>query len=245
MTNGLRPPWLRSRRLLLAVLAPLALVLGIAAWLLLGLGTRDEATCAPWDCPSSVPRRQSAAVALVYDVSGSMPRGLEKVFAAGLADANDAVVTLVCGGQVAADRWNFEGAAPGLADLDRTVVVLRIGAPKHEPPYFPDRTILGRVEPEQCPRIAETLPTRGFNHPLSYIELGKAEAADALRAIEADRRFLVIVSDFVEGQAMAPNPKWDEAVNRFLTSHTQVTTFSAHWRPNGHLKLRVVELQVR
>lgn len=242
MTNPRLATTLRSRRTLLAGTA-LLLLIGAGAWLLSG-GASDDAP-APWErLPEQAsPRREGVAV--VYDVSESVPLALQRDFTDAIGDANGAVVGILCTGKVATDRWSAEGAVPNFHEAEKLAVILRIGAPAATPPFFPEVTPVGAVARDQCQAIGSRLPAEGFKHQLSYIELGKAEAAGLLRQMDVTDRYMIVVSDFVEGQAKRPNVEWDRAVDRYLTTYVEETVFSAHWKRNSRLKVRVIKLKDR
>lgn len=240
--------WLRANRALILGLTILLLI--VAGAFVIGQLGREPEPVPPWErAQAPPPRPEVLAVAIVYDVSGSIPQGLGRSFAEALADANESVVGIVCQGKAPGSRWRGEGQPPKFAQAEKSLAILKIGAPRKTQPYFTELTQLGKVERDSCDRIAEHLPKTGFNHPLSYIELGKAEATSVLQ--ESARRdgatttYLVVVSDFKEGPAKDPIPEWDAAVNQYLTSFVEETRFSAYWTTNSLLKIRVIEVKRR
>jgi hypothetical protein len=187
----------------------------------------------------------SEAIVVMYDVSMSVPIGLRALFNEALQDANAAVVGMLCEGKIPMERWRFEGSLPNFHQAEKSVTILKIGMPRASRPYFPDATPLGSVEQEKCGEISKHFPRTGFNHKQSYIELGKAEAAELLQKSGATSMNLIVVSDFVEGPAIEGQSGWDDTINRYLTSYMEDTRFSASWAKNGRMKIRLIQLRRR
>jgi hypothetical protein len=178
-------------------------------------------------------------LAILYDVSRSMPNLLENQFDSAIQDANTAVGRICSNESLDPSRWEIEREShpEGIFDV---IVLIRMGEPSTSQPFFTSETIeLQNLESNlPSPRCSE------FSAPFTYITLARAVGAEALEG-KADEIYLLLVSDRQESKSQFPiTDEWAKFSASFEADYNRSNRMIlAYWKQRPDLWLELIKLE--
>lgn len=192
--------------------------------------------------PSTSPPVQSTkkGVAILYDVSKSIPVGLADKFDSAVMAANRAVDSLISSNPIDSNIWEIPDSVSYPDGSFDVMVLIKMGKPRSESPFFEGET----VEREE---LEEKLPSsRGdFQSEYTYITLAKAVGAEALEKENAEEMYLLIISDFQESKRVRPyTAAWADFSRKFDGKYNiEKKLISAGWKQSTNFQVKLIKLE--
>jgi hypothetical protein len=177
-------------------------------------------------------------VAILYDVSESMPNLLGNQFDSAIQDANTAVRCICSNGRLDSSRWEIERESHPEGSFD-VIVLIRMGRPGETQPFFTSETL----EPQNLSSILPSLRSE-FRDPYTYITLAKAVGARALEG-RVDEMYLLVVSDRQESRSQFQiTDEWARFSASVEADYNRLNRMIlAYWRQRPDLWIELIKLE--
>jgi hypothetical protein len=178
-------------------------------------------------------------VAILYDVSESMPTLLMGQFQQVIQDANTSIECFVCQLTVLdATLWDIKLQRVPKRSFD-VIKLIKMGEPNKSPPFFPSET----VEPDN---LGAALPVsrKEFKEQYTYLTLAEAVGAEALEAENVAEMYLLLFSDKQESKLTRPgNQDWSDFSAKFEAKYTRINQVVAYWKQSPEIWFQLIQLK--
>jgi hypothetical protein len=188
-----------------------------------------------------VPTQILKRLAVLYDVSKSIPQGLgNDLIRSAIEDSNEAISALCSpGGRLDPNKWKISRADYPNNNFDK-IVLLKMGEPSEQQPYFNTQT----VNLENLRNFLPSSPS-DFNEDYTYGKLAKAVGIAAIEDANAEI-YVLIISDSQDSKKTIPyNDNWADFSREELEGKYKNETLlvSAGWKSKSSLEIKLVKLE--
>lgn len=191
--------------------------------------------------PTSPPVQPTTkkGVAILYDVSESMPNLLGNQFDSAIQDANKAVKCICSNGRLDSSIWEIKKESHPEGSFD-VIVLIRMGQPSESQPFFTSETI-------ELQNLDSNLPSprrNEFRDPFTYITLARAVGARALEG-KVDEIYILLVSDRQESKSQFPiTDEWAKFSANFEADYNRLNRMIlAYWKQKPDLWIELIKLE--